>query len=68
MPNFHLTDEQTTALTTWVLGLVDPAVITIPQTYLPVERSQGRPVPIPVTKGNIGAIPDSAYKKVAFKQ
>lgn len=66
MPNFHLTDEQTTALTVWVLGLVDPAVITIPQKYLPVERSQGRPVPIPITTGNIGVFPDSAFKKTAL--
>ncbi|MHB1927159.1 MAG: c-type cytochrome [Leptospirillum sp.] len=68
MPNFHLTDEQTTALTTWVLGLIDPAVITVPQSYLPIERSQGRPTPIPITKGNMGVLPDSAFKKVAFKQ
>ena len=49
MPNFHLTDLQTTALTTWVLGLDDPSVITIPQKYLPIDRDNGRPIPIPIT-------------------
>ena len=49
MPNFHLTDLQTTALTTWVLGLDDPSVITIPQKFLPIDRDNGRPIPIPIT-------------------
>ena len=43
MPNFGLTDEETTALTTFVSSLRDPKIENMPMHYLPEKPIAGIP-------------------------